>query len=41
LREASSEHFSVDGTLIEAWAQHEGLCAEGGLAKKAIFSAAF
>jgi hypothetical protein len=24
----SSEHFSIDGTLIEAWA-YEKLCAEG------------
>ena len=28
----SSEHFSVDGTLIEAWASHEELPAEGRLA---------
>ena len=26
----SSEHFSVDGTLIEAWASHEELQAEAG-----------
>jgi transposase len=25
----SSEHFSVDGTLIEAWASHEELCSQG------------
>ena len=29
----SSEHFSVDGTLIEAWASHEELQAEGPAAE--------
>jgi len=25
----SGEHFSVDGTLIEAWASMKSFCAEG------------
>jgi transposase len=32
----SSEHFSVDGTLIEAWGQHEEFCAEGSWRQTAI-----
>ena len=28
---ASSEHFTVDGTLIEAWASHKSFQAQGRL----------